>query len=366
MDLPVHLAPGLITLIGSCRIVLGVAGPNSESYHSAGLVPDDVRGMAAWVLRQCVYDAGGIGGFVTKGLSSSLDYIIDPRTDFSLPYRKKIPRCTVLLEMFTDSGLDSEASLTDFITVTVDSPVEDIENPGDYDPAVGAVLFNGIYAQYRRTPNSHYAAAVSRLGISWLLMERGGYNTWWYPYHNGGAPLDEMTYECDSNLGNPRKADCSRLEYSQLGNPSDSITVGPGEVSFFHSSTCNIAIAAMTTIVVTWEQITTAVKELIEICVNSPVSSSIGGRAFAGIQSALSIGRGQKMKRDVTSLNALPLAVNITLFQQLENFPNATEELSTCTWQHILDGRDVRSCSKARHDFLPPRPVANPIPTLPP
>ena len=35
-----------------------------------------------------------------------------------------------------------------------------------------------------------------------------------------------MTYECDENLGAPRPVDCSQLEYSQLGAPSDTFTIG--------------------------------------------------------------------------------------------------------------------------------------------
>ena len=37
---------------------------------------------------------------------------------------------------------------------------------------------------------------------------------------------DEMTYQCDANLGAPTQFDCTRLEYSQFGSPSDTVIIG--------------------------------------------------------------------------------------------------------------------------------------------
>ena len=63
-------------------------------------------------------------------------------------------------------------------------------------------------------------------------MRRGGTTPWWT------LPLQksEMTYECDSSLGSPPIVDCTQVEWQQLGAASDSLTLGPGKVTFFHSS----------------------------------------------------------------------------------------------------------------------------------
>ena len=65
-------------------------------------------------------------------------------------------------------------------------------------------------------------------------MTKGGSRPWWqFPK----AAADEMTYECDASLGSPSEADCSHIEWSELLPDSDSLHVGPGAVTFLHSST---------------------------------------------------------------------------------------------------------------------------------
>ena len=38
----------------------------------------------------------------------------------------------------------------------------------------------------------------------------------------------DMIFDCDMDLGKPGLEDCSQIEYSQLGPPSDSLSIGPG------------------------------------------------------------------------------------------------------------------------------------------
>ena len=63
-------------------------------------------------------------------------------------------------------------------------------------------------------------------------MQRGGSSPWWT---RSNADSDEMTYECDGNLGSPQEVDCAQVEY-QLDGLSDTIQIGPGEVKFLSSS----------------------------------------------------------------------------------------------------------------------------------
>ena len=76
-------------------------------------------------------------------------------------------------------------------------------------------------------------------GQMWELaaagMIRSGSTTWWLSASSSIA-ADDMTYECDTSLGSPTVADCSQVEWSQLGPPSDTVTVGPDQVQFMHSS----------------------------------------------------------------------------------------------------------------------------------
>ena len=38
----------------------------------------------------------------------------------------------------------------------------------------------------------------------------------------------DMLFDCEMNLGVPSLNDCSQIQYSQLGAPSDSFNLGPG------------------------------------------------------------------------------------------------------------------------------------------
>ena len=183
------------------------------------------------------------------------------------------------------------------------------------------------------------------------------YGNSWYGTHGPGSssPLSKATtiYKCDAKLGRPQQVDCSLLQYSQLDPENDQLPLQPGLTKFLHSQTCNIGISVSKSTTVTWRQIKTAVDAIIEACVNNPLKSATGGRAFYGRQNRFNIDIfGKRRKRDSDSLNALPLGVNITLFQQFESFPTPPtddEESESCTWLKALDGQDVRSCRSLHH-----------------
>ena len=46
----------------------------------------------------------------------------------------------------------------------------------------------------------------------------------WWDYLPSSSS-DDMTYECNAQLGSPHPVDCSKLEYSQLGAESDKIQI---------------------------------------------------------------------------------------------------------------------------------------------
>lgn len=174
------------------------------------------------------------------------------------------------------------------------------------------------------------------------------------------------TYECDSKLGNPKPMDCSLLEFSAFpAGGGGNVEVQPGVGTFLHSESCSIGISASIPMTLSWARIRAAVDDLVEICVNNPLTTAIGGRAYYGHQDPIDIGggigvggrRAKKSRRDVSALNALPPGANITLFQQLEiieTFPPAVDEVRTCTWQQVLRHRDVRACAGVHHYRHPP------------
>ena len=72
---------------GNCKIWVEVAGPAIPRIYQ--VVPDEIRGMAGWVLAQCVGGSGeGHGGFATKDISKLTAYITEPDTKLGGNYRK--------------------------------------------------------------------------------------------------------------------------------------------------------------------------------------------------------------------------------------------------------------------------------------
>ena len=248
------------------------------------------------------------------------------------------------------------------VTITTDLNGGDHPNPGNYDPTTGGAIFSSLYETLLNTPMgsplwNSLSSMAERLNQYWGRMGRAydfdnGYgNPWYGAYGQESLSTDTMTYECDAKLGNPKHVDCSQLQYSQLDHTSDSLSLEPGLNKFLHTETCNIGISVSKSTTVTWGQIKSAVNEIIEICVNNPLRKAVGGRAYSGDQALFNIGSAGR-KRDSNSLDALPPGVNITLFQQLENFSNFppdSEEIESCTWQNALHYRDVRPCRSVHH-----------------
>lgn len=192
-----------------------------------------------------------------------------------------------------------------------------------------------------------------------VAMVRGGMRPWW---RWDATASEDMTYECDARLGRPSGADCTHIEWEQLLPASDTLEVGPGLVTFLHSSkraylrcafhptntrgseTCYLAISATVNIILTWSQIRAALSALLNTCVQHPFQAAQGGRAYYRAPPAKVSGRKLRKRSDSTGLNALPLHANITVFQQLEPWTNPTVELKTCTWLAINKGLPVSTC----------------------
>lgn len=196
------------------------------------------------------------------------------------------------------------------------------------------------------------------IGRHWSQMyrDKDHQSFWWGPKdgsigYNKVSNSDKTTYECDATLGNLKPVDCSQLQYSAFPIGGDaSIQVQPGESKFLHSESCSIGISSRIPTTLTWENIKAVVNSLVEICVNNPRTTAVGGRAYYSDGESSDIGGNGELKkreRNATASDGLPPGANITLFQQVEQLPAATsadEEVNSCTWQKAVDRQDVRQC----------------------
>ena len=99
-----------------------------------------------------------------------------------------------------------------------------------------------VYSTQKLIDDEIPLASTDPLAIAFLQMttQASSSKPWWdyvAEYLTEPAAVqDKMTYRCDSNLGSPIEADCGRLEYSQLGSPSDIVKIDPDQPKILLSS----------------------------------------------------------------------------------------------------------------------------------
>ena len=228
---------------------------------------------------------------------------------------------------------------TTFITLTVSGARGRLTRPGDQDSEVPEHLGKLIRERSREFTATRSWNVFQSIARYLHVMGRMGEPWWGKPYFDAldGTLVDaddKMTYECNSRLGSPSPKDCSHLEYAELGPDGDNVQVGPGFTRFLNQGSCAVGISSSIPVTLTWEQIRLAISALIGVCVLDPVAGSQGGMAYYGKPTSL-VGeerrkrkkRGHDVeqekrlekrleKRALSGFNALPLHVNITLFQQ--------------------------------------------------
>ena len=253
----------------------------------------------------------------------------------------------------------SYPSTTAYFTVTVSGQYNRYFRPGNTDPSIALTLSAAEQTLSDKGRQGSSYSALHHLGAQyWQLqaenMRRTGTKDWWATNSLAIAvAADQMAYECDASLGSPSPVDCTQIEWNQLGpfSGSDTLAVGgPNQVSFFHSNTCYLAISASTPMLLSWDQVKTALGTLMSICIQNPTHPAQGGRAYyhqavAGQAVAVSKeGNRRKRQADHTGLNALPPSANITLFEQREQWTNPTVEQKSCTWLAVTGGKPVNVC----------------------
>ena len=280
---------------GNCKITVQWMNPENETGNSNNfptVTVDSIRQMASWLITSCV-TLSALGGFSTIGLQNAIDWIAD----------EAIPEATI-----RDGPMPIAAT---YFAVTIERTDQGSwMNTSMEDPAIAEALSDGV----RRKGNSERA---DKLALIAETMPRsrtmGGTTVWWQGFSGSGSGDDslssEMVYTCDAQLGTPNAVDCSQLAYSGLGPPSDMVTVGPGSLTkMLSSGTCHVAVTALTTIALSWAQISAGLNTLVDSCVMHPLVGARGGRAFYGKSTG-----SRKRAVAVNGLDALPPGASITL-----------------------------------------------------
>ena len=121
------------------------------------------------------------------------------------------------------------------------------------------------------------------------------------------------------------------------------------EAKYELTDTCYLALSAAISIILSWEQIRAAVGSLIGICIQNPIQTARGGRAYYQASPHPISGRSttHRKRRNIhaTGLDALPPGLNLTIFEQREAWTSPLDELKTCTWKAVSDGSPVSACS---------------------
>ena len=112
--------------------------------------------------------------------------------------------------------------------------------PGDFDPAIGELLFDKMKDKYDNLPadsnlREYYANGQDLFSAQAEIMQRGSRDTPWWGYSLQDIDAGNMTYECDENLGTPAVLDCLKLDYARLPAVNSTINVGPEEATFLSS-----------------------------------------------------------------------------------------------------------------------------------
>ena len=277
---------------GSCKITVAWNNPDSEDHNAPTVALDSFRQMTNWLVSSCV-TVNRLGGFATLGLQHAINWIADPTTPEAVIRNGPMPGSATYFSVTierTDQGSFMHAGLD--------------------DPAIAAALSDGVRIMGNRE-------RANALALTFYGMDRsynqGGQTSWWDGFSSlgGTSSLSEMVYSCDSQLGNPSAVDCSQLAYSGLGPPSDTFTVGSGSLTkILSSGTCHVAVEAVTTIALTWAQISAGLNTLVNSCVMHPLVRARGGRAFYGKPKS---SRVRRRAAPVNGLDALPPGVSLTL-----------------------------------------------------
>ena len=148
-----------LELFGDVSISIDVSGP--VNIDKLNVVPNDLRGMTAYVANQCL-GRDRVGGFITKKIQGLVDFVTNPRSNINDP-------------IYPDS--------TAFLTVTVSNHQNSHTFPGDYDPQLASFLQKVEGDALSRVESRYQPEIVDRImkfAIAKSRMRRLGTEVpWW-------------------------------------------------------------------------------------------------------------------------------------------------------------------------------------------
>ena len=265
-----------------------------------------------------------------------------------------------------------------FLTISISSSDNFGFQPGDTEPEIAGCLSShaaNISQEYLEQEQlgkaEHFLNEARFLRDRAVEMSRGGYVSWWFDVNGEGTSSEtptetdmddtassppaqtpdgvfkmdagNMTYQCDTDLGSPQAMDCEKLVWSGLKTPDSIEALKPNTPNIYTSGTCALGISSPIATTISWAHLLAAFETLNNLCVQNPISSIKGGRAYYGSQSVSSWFNG---KRDsvagVNGSEALPVGVNATVWRH-DAGNSATLK---CEWELAMEGKKVSECAR--------------------
>ncbi|KAL8823065.1 MAG: hypothetical protein Q9191_006211 [Dirinaria sp. TL-2023a] len=224
-------------MAGTCTVTVELAGPAASNTNSINLVPDQIRGMAGYVIQRCpgggdmthnyANFAGGLGGYVTSGLENILESI-----EQSNLYLNPNSRLSIIVAPWDDSRAE-------FVTVTVQKPTSSARKPGDTDIhtanrilGFARQLWDGENDPQHK--NWYWDLADTLEEKIEEMTPDGNDVSWWEPVDP--TSTNKMLYTCNNGTDGPAVVDCLKLQYQGLGEGTADLK--QGETRYFNQSKC--------------------------------------------------------------------------------------------------------------------------------
>ncbi|KAL8704236.1 MAG: hypothetical protein Q9201_002614 [Fulgogasparrea decipioides] len=198
--------------VGTCQLLVELAGPETVAEQPIQVAPDLIRGLAGFIIDQCPGGAdergnflgAGVGGFVTFGLE---------RINFVLGRLNILPNPLPI-------GILPWGNLgASYITITVQRAGLGSKKAGDTDVSVAERVLSFAHTRWVDEDNpvrkDRYwrFADVMEAAVAGMTPDREV--IWWERLTD--TAKKEMEYTCDNKREGPAVLDCLKLQYHGLG-----------------------------------------------------------------------------------------------------------------------------------------------------
>ncbi|KAL8992738.1 MAG: hypothetical protein Q9169_006878 [Polycauliona sp. 2 TL-2023] len=292
--------------IGTCTLMVELAGPLGDALDHVALVPDHIRGLAGFVIQECPG-----GGDANHNLGDSTTELgglfLSPNHPDINPF----------------SG-----SRFDYVVVTVQHSQQPSRRAGDTDVNVAEKVLGFTRQLWDSEDSQPHKDWYWQLGekleakVAEMSSDQEEVN-WWEPVASGRR--NKMDYRCLDSVDGPAVVDCVKLQYQGFGEGA--LGLHAGETRYLNQGTCALAVSTTKAVILSWDQVSAAFGALFVFCVDHPLLPSKGGRATPTLG-----GFGSKAKRnrtaDITGLNALPEGAMINIWKHSGDQSNLPRELS--------------------------------------